>query len=221
MKINVAIGQYLRQFRQENNLTLEQIATASQRYGSGWTSGTISSMESGGSSVASLPNLLILLPTLTDLADGERISLESIFGKAGELELANKGKSHAFIEGSQILEVLSGKKVQPVMSREVELSSEDVAFGKKMSRLFGSNNIDYINHISKHVITPSEKRMAKKLSIHPFSVAVSCVAMYGHYLDDEIAERTGKNASPQKRGRVSRVIAEEVRERVAHLTESE
>lgn len=68
MRANEVIGRFLREYRKKHGYTLEQISVASSRYGSGWTSGTVSVMERGGSKADSLPNMLILVQTLNDLA---------------------------------------------------------------------------------------------------------------------------------------------------------
>lgn len=41
-------------------------------------------------------------------------------------------------------------------------------------------------------------------------VAAVCDVLYGHSLDEEAAKRAGEGASPQKRGRVTRVLAGEI-----------
>ena len=43
-----------------------------------------------------------------------------------------------------------------------------------------------------------------------FSVAAVCDVLYGHSLDEEAAKRAGEGATPQKRGRVTRVLADEI-----------
>lgn len=217
MKINEVIGSYIRRFRQDNSLTLEQFSTASQKHGSGWTSGTISSMESGGSSVAALSNVLILIETMNDLDQEDTISLATLFEGASDVEIARTSNSVTTIEGPRILELLETGASQTTVSSAVELSPDDVAFGERMKQFFGTDNIDRIAEISEHVATASEKRMAKKLSVSPFVIAVSCIALYGRYLDEELDRRTDNGANPQKRGRVSRSIAEEIDNRIRSL----
>ncbi len=43
-----------------------------------------------------------------------------------------------------------------------------------------------------------------------FYVATICDVLYGHSLDEEAAKRAGEGASPQKRGRVTRVLEGEI-----------
>lgn len=71
MKINEILGSFIRGYREERGYTLEQIATASHRYGTGWSAATILSMQKGGSKVDALPNVLILVQTFNDLSDDD------------------------------------------------------------------------------------------------------------------------------------------------------
>ena len=41
-------------------------------------------------------------------------------------------------------------------------------------------------------------------------IAAICDVLYGHSLDEEAAKRAGEGATPQKRGRVTRVLAGEI-----------
>lgn len=71
MKMNEVIGSFLKGYRKARGYTLEQIASASHRYGTGWSAATILSMEKGGSKVDSLPNVLLLVQTLNDIANND------------------------------------------------------------------------------------------------------------------------------------------------------
>ncbi len=95
MRMNEIVGDWLRDKRDEHGLTLDQIATASHRYGSGWTAGTLSYMEKGGSKADALPTLMILLATLNDLT-GEDFKLADIFTwSGGDVDIA-KGYSTSY-----------------------------------------------------------------------------------------------------------------------------
>ena len=71
MKMNEVIGSFLKGYRKVHGYTLEQIASASHRYETGWSAATILSMEKGGSKVDSLPNVLLLVQTLNDIANND------------------------------------------------------------------------------------------------------------------------------------------------------
>lgn len=65
--------------------------------------------------------------------------------------------------------------------------------------------------------TSAERRLANRLvkehqelAINDFAVAAICDVLYGHSLDEEAAKRAGEGATPQKRGRVTRVLAGEI-----------
>lgn len=65
--------------------------------------------------------------------------------------------------------------------------------------------------------TSAEKRLANRLikeqqvlALDDYTVAAICDLLYGHSLDEEAAKRAGEGATPQKRGRVTRVLAGEI-----------
>lgn len=65
--------------------------------------------------------------------------------------------------------------------------------------------------------TSAERRLAIRLSkkhedlaANDLAVAAVCDVLYGHSLDEEAAKRAGEGATPQKRGRVTRVLAGEI-----------
>ncbi len=95
MRMNEIVGDWLRGKRVEYGLTLDQIATASHRYGSGWTAGTLSYMEKGGSKADALPTLMVLLATLNDLT-GEEFRLADIFTDYGGDVAVTKGYSTSY-----------------------------------------------------------------------------------------------------------------------------
>lgn len=84
---------------------------------------------------------------------------------------------------------------------------------------------------ANHYPTAAEKRLETRLSsANPYlfgqpsivwayskdaerlglAVAAICDVLYGHSLDEEAAKRAGKDATPQKRGRVTRILADEI-----------
>jgi transcriptional regulator with XRE-family HTH domain len=89
-----------------------------------------------------------------------------------------------------------------------------------------------IRIVANHLPTAAEARMERRMSTEGvfarliedyrirgyddgdlpegFSVAAVCDVLYGHSLDEEAAKRAGEGATPQKRGRVTRVLAGEI-----------
>ena len=76
----------------------------------------------------------------------------------------------------------------------------------------------HVTPINRHYPpTSAEKRLANRLIkeqqvlvLDDYTVAAICDVLYGHSLDEEAAKRAGEGATPQKRGRVTRVLADEI-----------
>ncbi|MBS6345254.1 MAG: helix-turn-helix transcriptional regulator [Bifidobacterium pseudolongum] len=260
--MNEIVGDWLRSKRVEYGLTLDQIATTSRKYESGWTSATLSHMEKGGSKADALPTLMVLLATLNDLTGGE-FKLADIFTDYGGDVVVTKGYSTSYENVSSALhdEPVSFKRTNVDMlerirhEREEEnalFSADDPEYaalvGDVAARL-GDDAVEVGLHmfiapshapvfhlsqryfdseiVANHFPTMAEARLETRLSEanedfkrqmdysepetpEGFYVAAICDVLYGHSLDEEAAKRAGEGATPQKRGRVTRVLADEI-----------
>lgn len=180
MKINDIVASWLRSYRAERGLTLDQIATASHKYESGWTSATLSHMESGGSKADSLETLLILLATLNDL-NRDDLRLSDIFIDCDAVEVGDGFE----VDEEGFFNALGGRPV-------------DIADPFERARLMPL------------YATLAETRLAKRNCVDAEALHEACMNLYGHSLDAEAAKRAGEGATPQKRGRVTRVLAGEI-----------
>ena len=180
MKMNLIVGKWLRGYRAEHGLTLDQIATASHKYESGWTASTLSYMESGGSKADSLETLLILLATLNDL-NRDDLRLSDIFMDCDAVEVGDGFE----VDEDGFFNALGGRPV-------------DIAAPFEHARLIPL------------YATLAETRLAKRNCVDAEALHEACMNLYGHSLDAEAAKRAGEGATPQKRGRVTRVLAGEI-----------
>lgn len=180
MKINDIVASWLRSYRAERGLTLDQIATASHKYESGWTSATLSHMESGGSKADSLETLLILLATLNDL-NRDDLRLSDIFIDCDAVEVGDGFE----VDEEGFFNALGGRPV-------------DIADPFEHARLIPL------------YATLAETRLANRSGVDSEALHEACMNLYGHSLDEEAAKRAGEGATPQKRGRVTRVLAGEI-----------
>ncbi|GAA4705867.1 hypothetical protein GCM10025781_26500 [Kocuria gwangalliensis] len=57
----------------------------------------------------------------------------------------------------------------------------------------------------------AEQRAAKKLEIDPAELRHWASELWGRGLEDESARRAGPDSSPQARGRVTRLLVDEIR----------
>lgn len=255
MQIGEIVGAWLSNYRAEKKLTLEQIADASQRYGSGWAASTVSRMEKGSSKGDSLTALIILLATLNDLTGDDLTMSEAFIWHKGPVGLGNYITSY-----ENITAALQGEKVSFTYASKDKLEHEVRSIATFME---GTTDIDYdaalrktslhwSTHdyvaptatpvfspsftrkkhymVSNHIPTAAEQRLEIRLrdaneglfgtpsrvwtynsnSHLGLAVAAICDVLYGHSLDEEAAKRAGEGATPQKRGRVTRVLADEI-----------
>lgn len=255
MKVNEIVGDWLQGYRAEHRLTLDQIAAASRKYESGWTSATLSHMEKGGSKADALPTLMILLATLNDLT-GDTLTMADVFTDySGTVDLGNYTTSYenitAALQGEKVSFTYASKdKLEHVVRRIAVFTkgTTDIDYDAALQRtsLHWSTH-DYVaptatpvfrpsstrkKHymVSNHIPTAAEKRLEIRLrdaneslfgtpsrvwtynsnSHLGLAVAAVCDVLYGHSLDEEAAKRAGEGATPQKRGRVTRVLADEI-----------
>ena len=221
------LGRRLKEIRHERGLTLDDIATASQHFGTNWTSATISSMERGGSNIARLDVLMILTEAVTftdDNGDVAPMTLVDWFSIWGEED----GQYVVIAENDTISlnDELSTSRNNVAAALEGQPPTLFPLIGTKEQReelhravdMKGTTSTDTENrpHIpdrlrgNAHVATLSEQRAAIKFGLSPELFACVVKMRYGHYLDEEVAKRAGADASPQKRGRVTRKIFEEL-----------
>lgn len=227
--MNEAVGVFLRDYRAKNGYTLDQIAEASQRFGSGWSSGTLSLMERGGSKADALPNMLILVETLNHL-DAERnhgngsaqLSLGGLFDALGDsfIQIGDR----VSIPATTLARDLDGGMIELEKWRVSQFSNErrkqlTVKWFRVCNNLedFGiiaDEDLFDGEHRFEILPTAAERRVARKLGVDPAIVWATCRAYYLHSLDEETASRAGEDASPQKRGRVTRDIIQELEQLV-------
>lgn len=207
MRINEAVGSFLKRYRAEHGLTLDDVATASRRYGSGWTAAKIRDIEKGSGKADSLTTILLLLASLNDLRkqhDLAGLTISDIFKDLQEVSIAES----ASLTAAQLMRALSGKEVQ----LNEKLDSADQSILNLATSNEFQHERDLLEFFATHIPTATEERAAKKIGVSARLYAYLCFASYGHTLDEEIERVAGENASPQKRGSATRSITEETSE---------
>lgn len=213
MRVNEAVGQFLRNYREGHGLTMDDVANASQRYGSNWSSGTISQMEHGGSKADSLPVLILLVQSLNDLT-GDNMTLADVFMWADSYDVKS-------FDITDIVKLAPIDMHDTLSDQRLNLANHaDRATGRRRMNLERLNaqegatanpsEEDYFEYFCSIVPTFAEKRAALKADISPEVFAAFCLKLYGHSLDEEAKQRAGEGASPQKRGRETRILRGEV-----------
>lgn len=234
MRINEAVGAFLRDYRKEHGYTLEQIATASQRYGSGWSAATVANIEHGKSRADALPNLLILVQTLSDLDGADDFTALTIGSVFSHWE--NNYDDDIKIDITDTVTVDGDTLGDWLDSGAVNLNAKPVndsvpygddgrplgpsPHGRQLRRVMELKDMDdeAIKRIDRQVdsdypFSASEVRAAGRLGITPYMFHELCLVAYGHGMDEENRIRNWQaDATPQKRGRVTRQIVAELQQ---------
>lgn len=206
MRINEAVGDFLKRYRVTHNLTLDDVATASRRYGSGWIAASVRNIEKGGGKADSLPTLLVLMSALNDLhKDVEDdcymtpVRLSDLIDSGDDMMRLNNDFE---APGWVVLGMIRG---------DCETLGEFLTADDDMGGDSGEGDGDLTKFFLEHVPTAAERRAAWRCGYEDAEVfSLVAFAMYGRTYDAEVRARAGEDSTPQKRGRVARVLDDEI-----------
>lgn len=226
MQISDVFGKWLRDYRQSHGLTLEQISDAARKYSGGWKASKFSQIERGGSKADALPTMLICLSALNDLREtrGEvpDLSLKDALSSCDTFKISKFFTASA----TSVLGTLSAEPVRLNMA-PIEHSPSMWELPKVRDKAryeYDGDSEDGIRVLlmeSTHAPTSAETHMAEKLLWEPIKIAAICDVLYGHSLDEESAMRAGHGATPQKRGRITRLLKTEIEQYAKKVEEEE
>lgn len=218
MKINDIFGEFLHDFRTEHGLTLDQVATTSCEYGTGWNTSVISSFERGKRS-ATIPNMLVLLQALNDLT-GENLRLANVFDEwpvGTDLEITDTFT----VDCARVSDMLEGEAVDikplPKFGTPEYVAMKNELFDQARDAVMNDAKhprSDVLMFTRMIPPTLAERRAAERLNIDAVDLIGWCHQLYGCRLSDEISNRVGADSSPQKRGRATREIQNEIQQAI-------
>lgn len=205
-----AVAGFLRSFRSEHGLTLDDVARQAHAYGASWGVSTVRNIESGRSS-PTLPTLVTLALVLNDLA-GTSLALRDVLGDA--TALASPEVQGSPVKRSWYDSVLSGAPVvvgwsdmaDPLRQSDVVIDSLE-SVGREMPAGWT------LPDGGPRPSTLAERRAADRLGALSTVVSGWADHLWGHSLDDEAAARATSD-SPQARGRASRLLVDEIASRL-------
>lgn len=155
------------------------------------------------------------MATLSDLT-GEKLRLSDTFKGFNAFIEVGKGFT---VDTGNILKILENDAIK--LDRIPNLMYVGIGPEEDPQKAFyeflGTHNgVKKVRVHFTHPVTTAERRLSKQLHgktdmpHYEEAVAAICDVLYGHSLDEEAAKRAGEGASPQKRGRVTRVLAGEI-----------
>ena len=244
--IAATVGAFVSQVRREHGLTLDQIARAARSYGASWSASSVSNIERGQASLTLPTLLLLALalgdllerPLTLSALLGEVEVLTLVSGgqhpvKRSWVDGVLKG---AEVTMSSVDRVDRVDRVDTEDDHEVDEKLEDEVLrkmretrGREATRAERSDQVAHLLDQSQMPPEPAtrnpawgdagslaEERAAKKLGISLDRLRQLAVGLWARSLEEESSRRAGPDSTPQARGRVTRVLVDEMR---AFLTE--
>ena len=230
-----AVGEFLRAYRQEHGIKLESIAQLGREFGATWSLSSVQSIESGRAA-PTLPTLLTLALVLGRLS-GEPLRLSDLIGPAEALDRPFIGTPDQPVLRPWVERVLSGGKVelsdtdykhfQENRALDGDEDVEQSAVQRSNGPLTGEERHAHVDALWDAMNVPpapsehrnsrsaraslAESRAAKKLGVGPLEVQRLAIGLWGRLLEAEAISRAGDDSTPQARGRVTRVLVDELR----------
>lgn len=170
--------------------------------------------------------MIILAKTISAI-ENRPFKLSDLFPGEGDIELSDKlkmtrGNLRSILNGYDIkLEYGSLVEQFTIESINRHIASELPSYFADLSVKVVDLALSAYGTINTHQPTLAEERASKKLGITPLAVTAICMLEYdGRTLDEEAANRAGEHSSPQKRGRATRKILEELDTLIDHITDT-
>lgn len=204
------IGGNLRSIRAEYELTMDAVARAVREYGQYWSTGRVSDIESGRGA-ASLEVLVVLAFALSDLTK-KSVGPSDLLRTSAGVEL---GDGFA-LTGNAFIEVVQGDRgpndldVADVVGAEDEMRALVERGIEALGRYGHGLTVGQIRGARKEW-RDADQRAARKLGLTDEEFMGLCLRVFGRLMSAEAEERAGEGATPQKRGRVTRGLLEELR----------
>lgn len=183
-----AIGDYLATFRHDHQVSRDAVAQRARKYGAVMTASTVQSIEEG-EHAASIANLMVLTAALAELAE-RPLRLADLLAHAEHVTISERGVS---VPGDVLREVLSGAPVELD-----EIGDEDCLEPTANYR----------------VGSLCETRAAKRLGVTTQELRTAACQLWGRGLEEEILDRVSHGATPQQRGHVTRMLVEQLAQRL-------
>ena len=207
------VGSNVRELRQELGLTLSQVATELRSLGANWSTGWVGDIAAGRGK-PSVEVVLLLSLALTQASEEHIISPQALLDAEGPVALTPKAvlKPESFnrlvseglsdltlgdtVDGAERLQTAVGSASE-IMGTVQRISGAPLTIGQ-YSTLYSSIGL-------------SDQRAAKKLGLSEAEYLGWCRKLWGHVMSVEVAKRAPADATPQKKGRITRELLAELR----------
>lgn len=215
--LSQVVGRNARELRGE--FTLENVASTARKFGAKWSSGSVSTIELGRSK-CTIETLAILALALDELRvespTDERVGKITI----NDLLRTNKRiliTPELKASSDSLQEFLGGETSYSVLDlpgRVEDITGwlEDFTDTLKGLNLPNQSAQLYVNAMQVGDFTPTEERLAKKLGIHLYELRWWSYFLWKTSIEHRRDELSGNGATPQKKGRITRELLNEISE---------
>lgn len=231
-----AVGAFVRAYRKQHGITLDSIAQLGRDFGATWSLSSVQAIE-GGKAAPTLPTLLTLALVLGRLS-GEPLRLADLLGSAEVLDRPYVDAPDQPVLASWAKRALSGCQIELtdadyVHVRERAAGDEDDELDRAIAQrgsgpMTAEERLAHVDALWDAMNEPpepgvhrnprrpraslAESRAAKRLGIRPLEIQQRAIQLWGRSLETEALSRAGADSTPQSRGRVTRVLVDEIRE---------
>jgi len=196
------------------------LAEHAQLFGARWRANEILKIEQGERRLT-IDALAILANALTVLR-GKPVGLADLLQSDEPLDLAGSGRA---ANGETLLNVLLAKKGASLDRVKPEPLAAVISishFGKRSDGTappldFKLPTDPQEREELRLALTQSESelRIARSMGLDPYVFAACCLWMWGLFFSHERNRRAGKDANAQKRGNITRIMKDELREAIS------
>lgn len=225
-----AVGEFLRSFREEHGLTLDAVARAGREHGASWGTASVGNIEAAKAALT-VPTLVTLALALNRLT-GRALTLSDLLGSTEFVTLMPGAQpvSRPWLDRVLAGDSVTLKATDIASSRPYEerkAADELAALQAETGHLRDPTDQEVVRALvdmrqeppeeegAELTATPiaslAEMRAAKKIGVEPAELQRWAKVLWGRSLEQEAFRRAGHESTPQKRGRVTRTLVEEIR----------
>lgn len=215
-RIQEVVGANLRDIREQFGITLSDVARGARDFGTPWSTGRVGDLESARGAVT-VEAVIVLALTLSELSQHE-ISPTALLTPEGAVRIGGKASGDVpplDLTAEAFRAVINGQKFSISvgdMTEEGQDRARDAMLSgiHRSTAVFGPGVTAGQIREARKAWSLADERAARKLGLGKETFMGQCIRVWGHLLSVEVEARSDPEDSPQKRGRVTRVLMDEL-----------
>lgn len=195
--------------------TLEEVATFGRSLGAKWSSGSVSAIERGDfkATIETLALLALALDRLEPEGKTMRgtITVRDLLQTDHLIALGETHRSSTehllqFLGGAPSGSVFDTQHFRSIVDQSLRAAADQI----KSLNLPNDMPVSQITEMEQHPMSSTEERLAKKISVDVLELRYWAFHLWGLPFEAHRDEVAGIDSTPQKKGRVTRQLLEEV-----------